>query len=122
MTTITTPSLALLPSLKVAWQDVDSSFQRFCLMAGIGAIEQMLCEDTQQLAIVVRHAGVAPINELTAKLQAAESALTFALRGEYLTVDASDVIGLRGCRRRVHQFKLLRQQICSTIAHAGSLA
>src|SRR6266496_6558234 len=34
----------------MAWQDVDSSFERFCLTAGIGAIEQMLCEDAQQLA------------------------------------------------------------------------
>src|ERR1700757_389455 len=51
MTTITTPSsLALVPSLETAWQDVDSSFERFCLTAGIGAIEQMLCEDVQQLA------------------------------------------------------------------------
>jgi hypothetical protein len=51
MTTITTPSsLALVPSLKTAWQDVDSSFERFCLTAGIGAIEQMPCEDAQQLA------------------------------------------------------------------------
>ena len=44
MTTITTPSsLALVPSLETAWQDVDSSFERFCLTAGIGAIERMLC-------------------------------------------------------------------------------
>jgi len=51
MTTIITPSsLALVPSLKTAWQDVDSCFERFCLTAGIGAIEQMLCEDAQQLA------------------------------------------------------------------------
>src|ERR1700751_5497663 len=51
MTTITTPSsLALVPSLETAWQDVDSSFERFCLTAGIGAIEQMLCEDARQLA------------------------------------------------------------------------
>src|SRR5437763_14051542 len=51
MTTITTPSsLALVPSLETAWQDVDSSFERFCLTAGIGAIEQMLCEDAQHLA------------------------------------------------------------------------
>jgi hypothetical protein len=34
----------------MAWQDVDSSFERFCLTAGIGAMEQMLCEDAQQLA------------------------------------------------------------------------
>ena len=45
MTTI----IALVPSLETAWQDVDSSFKRFCLTAGIGAIEQMLCEDAQQL-------------------------------------------------------------------------
>ena len=73
MTTTTTPSsLALVPSLKMAWQDVDSSFERFCLTAGIGAIEQMLCEDAQQLvgtrhnrggekrARKLRHAGTAP--------------------------------------------------------------
>jgi putative transposase len=48
--TTTTSSLALVPNLKMAWQDVDRSFERFCLTAGIGAIEQMLCEDAQQLA------------------------------------------------------------------------
>ena len=48
--TTTTSSLALVPSLERAWQDVDSSFERFCLTAGIGAIEQMLCEDAQELA------------------------------------------------------------------------
>src|SRR5436190_3529834 len=47
MPNITTPS-SLVPSLKTTWQDVDSS--RFCLTAGIGAIEQMLCDDAQQLA------------------------------------------------------------------------
>ena len=48
--TTTTSSLALVPCLEMAWQDVDRSFERFCLTAGIGAIEQMLCEDAQQLA------------------------------------------------------------------------
>jgi hypothetical protein len=43
-------SLALVPNLEMAWQDVDSSFERFCLTVGIGAIEQMLCEDAQQFA------------------------------------------------------------------------
>ena len=47
--TTMTSSFALVPSLETAWQDVDSSFERFCLTAGIGAIEQMLCEDAQQL-------------------------------------------------------------------------
>jgi hypothetical protein len=28
---------------------VDSSFERFCLTAGIGAIEQMLRDDAQEL-------------------------------------------------------------------------
>ena len=46
----TTSPMTLVPSLEAAWQDVDSSFERFCLTAGIGAIEQMLCEDAQQLA------------------------------------------------------------------------
>ena len=51
MKRITTPwSLTLVPSLETAWQDVDTSFERFCLKAGIGAIEQMLREDAQQLA------------------------------------------------------------------------
>ena len=48
--TTTTSSLALVPNLKMAWQDVDRSFERFCLTAGIGAMEQMLCEDAQRLA------------------------------------------------------------------------
>jgi hypothetical protein len=48
--TTMTPSFALVPSLATAWQDVDSSFERFCLTAGIEAIEQMLCEDAQELA------------------------------------------------------------------------
>ena len=47
--TTTTPSFALAPSLETAWQDVDRSFERFCLRAGIGAIEQMLRDDAQQL-------------------------------------------------------------------------
>ena len=35
MTSTNTPSsLALVPSLETAWQDVDSSFERFCLTAG----------------------------------------------------------------------------------------
>jgi putative transposase len=46
----TTSAMTLMPSLKAAWRDVDSSFERFCLTAGIGAIEQMLCEDAQRLA------------------------------------------------------------------------
>ena len=47
--TTTATCLPLLPSLEMAWRDVDSSFERFCLTAGIGAIEQMLREDGQQL-------------------------------------------------------------------------
>jgi transposase-like protein len=50
MTNLTTSSpITLMPGLEVAWQDVDSSFERFCLTAGIGAMEQMLCEDAQRL-------------------------------------------------------------------------
>ena len=53
MTSTTTPSsLALVPSLERAWQDVDSSFERFCLTAGIGAIERMLCEDASMAAML----------------------------------------------------------------------
>src|SRR5450759_1609910 len=50
MTNIITPSsIAPMPSLEAAWQDVDSSFDRFCLVAGIGAMEQTLREDAQRL-------------------------------------------------------------------------
>ena len=37
--TTTTSRFPLVPSLETAWQDVDGSFERFCLTAGIGAIE-----------------------------------------------------------------------------------
>jgi len=47
---ITVSSIARGPSVEAAWQDVDSSFERFCLTAGIGALEQMLCEDARRLA------------------------------------------------------------------------
>src|SRR5260370_23681895 len=58
MTINTMPSsLALVPSLEMAWRDVDSSFERFCLTAGIGAIEQMLSEDAQQLVGVPHSRG-----------------------------------------------------------------
>jgi hypothetical protein len=47
--TTTATCLPLCPSLEMAWREVDSSFERFCLTAGIGAVEQMLREDAQQL-------------------------------------------------------------------------
>jgi len=53
----TTSPMTLVPSLEAAWRDVDSSFERFCLTAGIGAIEQMLCEDAQRLAGVPHSRG-----------------------------------------------------------------
>src|SRR6059058_5919899 len=56
--TTTTP-MTLVPSLEAAWRDVDSSFERFCLTAGIGAIEQMLCEDAQQPAHGIAAAEIA---------------------------------------------------------------
>jgi len=46
----TTSRIAPMPSLEAAWQDVDGSFERFCLTAGIQAMERMLCEDAQRLA------------------------------------------------------------------------
>ncbi len=46
MTNTTTPSsIPLAPSLEMAWQDVDRSFERFCPTAGIGAMKQVLRED-----------------------------------------------------------------------------
>jgi putative transposase len=50
MTDLTTTSpITLMPGLEAAWQDVDSSFERFCLTAGIEAMEQMLRGDAQRL-------------------------------------------------------------------------
>jgi transposase-like protein len=46
----TTTSSIPVPSLEAAWQDVNSSFERFCLTAGISALEQMLHEDAERLA------------------------------------------------------------------------
>src|SRR6266536_5921704 len=49
MTNPTTPSsIALVPGLETAWQDLGRS-KRFCLTAGIEAMERMLCEDAQRL-------------------------------------------------------------------------
>lgn len=51
MTNLTTTSpIALVPGLEAAWLDVDSSFERFCLTAGIEAMEQMLRDDAQRFA------------------------------------------------------------------------
>jgi hypothetical protein len=47
--TSTATCLPLFPSLEMAWRDVDSSFERFSLTAGIGAVEQILREDAEQL-------------------------------------------------------------------------
>jgi putative transposase len=50
MTKSTTATrIPLSANIRLAWNDVDSSFERFCLTAGIGAIEQMLCDDAEQL-------------------------------------------------------------------------
>jgi putative transposase len=51
MTKITTATcLPQFANLETAWQNVDSSFERFCLTSGIGAIEQMLRDDAERLA------------------------------------------------------------------------
>jgi len=50
MKNTTSTRIPLWPSLQMAWEEVDSSFERFCLSAGIEAIEQMLCEDARLLA------------------------------------------------------------------------
>jgi putative transposase len=50
MTHSTTASpIALMPGLEEAWHDVNSSFERFCLTAGVEAMEQMLREDAQRV-------------------------------------------------------------------------
>ena len=50
MNASTISSIPPAPSIETAWQDVHSSFDRFCLTAGIAALEQMLCEDAERLA------------------------------------------------------------------------
>jgi putative transposase len=50
MTNSTTVSpIALVAGLEEAWQDVNGSFERFCLTAGIEAMEQMLREDAERV-------------------------------------------------------------------------
>src|SRR4030067_799545 len=46
----TTSAMTLVPSLEAAWRDVDSSFERFCLTVGIGAIEEKLWEGPARAA------------------------------------------------------------------------
>ena len=51
MTKITTATrIPLAPSLETAWRGVESSFECFCLTAGVGALERMLSDDAEQLA------------------------------------------------------------------------
>ena len=51
MTNATTiSSISSAPSLATAWEDVHISFERFCLTAGIGALEEMLRDDAERLA------------------------------------------------------------------------
>ena len=50
MTDATTLSSIPVPSLQTVLQDVNSSFERFCLTAGISALEQMLVEEAEDLA------------------------------------------------------------------------
>jgi putative transposase len=45
----TATRIPLSANIQSAWQDVDSSFERFCLTAGLGAIEQMLRDDARHL-------------------------------------------------------------------------
>ena len=45
--TTTATCLPLFPSLEMAWRDVDSSFERFCLTAGIGAVASKCCARTR---------------------------------------------------------------------------
>src|SRR5215813_4178321 len=48
--TITATRIPPSANLQLAWQGVESSFERFCLTAGIGAIEQMLRDDAQMIS------------------------------------------------------------------------
>ena len=50
MNATTIPSISASPNLERAWEDVHSSFERFCLTAGVSALEEMLREDTERLA------------------------------------------------------------------------
>ncbi len=46
----TSTRIPLWPNVHSAWEGVENSFERFCLSAGVEALEQMLCEDARQLA------------------------------------------------------------------------
>ncbi len=105
MTTISTPSsLALVPSLQTAWQDVDSSFERFCLTAGIGAIEQMLREDAQQLAGAPHSRGGGRVGYRWGRIRARSASMVdcrvfteYRIRnryGPYACWDAADLLAV----------------------------
>ena len=74
--TSTATRLPLFPSLEMAWRDVDSSFERFCLTAGAGAVEQMPHEDAQQLT------GVSNRTSSPSAIRAARSASKRSIMAE----------------------------------------
>ena len=51
MNATTISSIPPAASIETAWQDVRSSFERFCLTAGVAALEQMLHEDAERPAL-----------------------------------------------------------------------
>ena len=63
--TTTATCLPLFPSLEMAWRDVDSSFERFCLTAGIGAVEQC-CARTTRSSLPARRTVAAEAASATA--------------------------------------------------------
>ena len=83
--TTTATCLPLFPSLEMAWRDVDSSFERFCLTAGIGAVEQMLREDAQQLTGAPHRRGGGRVGHRwgTPEAKAALAILASARRGGF---------------------------------------
>ncbi|MBM3996860.1 MAG: hypothetical protein FJ303_22325 [Planctomycetes bacterium] len=47
--TTTTRAGSVTPAVDKAWQDVDACFGKFCLTAGIEAIQAMMAEDVTEL-------------------------------------------------------------------------
>ena len=105
MANITTATcLPPLPSLEMAWRDVDSSFERFCLTAGIGAIEQMLREDAEQLTGAPHRRGGGRVGHRWARRRARSASTAARLRCIGRACAASMVMKLHcrpGRRRRL---------------------
>jgi hypothetical protein len=87
---------SVFPRIEAAWQDVDRSFERFCLTAEIGAIEDMLCEVQGAAAAAAREVAVSALPILPFKVD------TFLADTTHMSAEqvGSGFDSVAACRRR----------------------